>query len=152
MAENKETTFTLMVKESIEPIDSYQELCGDNVTEFLENLSKRLIVNVTTNNFDNIIISSKTPKAEDRNKIWIKTSFPYGIGFMVDEGYLMDYGLSQYPVRIPFMALPEDMIPLKLGVSELSESEITQYGIPAIKNTATKPMKWYIFKPEVIKI
>lgn len=146
----KQQFLQLMVKEDAEPIQNWASLCKDPIT-FLTEVATRLVA-FGTFSTDVIIISDKIPAATDRRKFWIKTSWPYGMGFVVEGVYQMDYGMSQYPVRTPFMKLPSDIDPLPGFVREIDSSEILQYGIPPIrdKETTTNPMKWYIFEPPAI--
>lgn len=144
---NKEKTLELKVKEDREPIPSWDNLCR-NPDVFLTEIATRLVA-FGSFDPDSIIISENVPSSSDRTKIWIKTSFPYGIGFLIEGSYKMDYGLSGLPVKVPFLALATDerLDPLPARTRILSSSEISDYGIPKISDKATNPMSWFIFEP-----
>jgi hypothetical protein len=134
-------------KNSAEPIDSWESLCKDPST-FLNELTRRLIA-VGNISFPGLVISDDVPPASDRGKVWIKTSWPYGIGKTIEGSYKMDYGMSGYPVGIPF--LKEEIRPLKTGLSQLTPNQLNEYGIQNTSDNATKRMRWYIFNPPEIK-
>ena len=154
MSDTKTQTLALQVKSGVEPIDSWQSLCRDPNT-FLTEVASRIIA-VGTFSTDTIVISDKTPAQTERRKIWIKTSFPYGIGFLIEGSYQMDYGMSQYPVNVPFLKKASDMDPLPAYTREIPSSEITAFGLPKLGDKATENTsrlyRYYIFEPSEITL
>lgn len=133
-------------KKDLEPIGSWESLCKDPST-FIAELCRRIIAvgGVST---AGLVVSDTVPPASDRGKVWVKTSWPYGIGKTIEGSYRMDYGLSGYPVNIPFLSA--EIRPLKTGLSELTSSQLNNYGIQDTVSTAPQRMRWYIFNPPVI--
>lgn len=103
-------------------------------------------------NLPAIIFSATTPGAPDRSKIWIKTSNPYAIGLFLDGQYRMDYGPSQLQVNIPFLADPNTVDATIQGLGQMSDDDVTSFGIPQTVTTATSRWRWYIFKPGDIEV
>jgi len=140
----------LVVKKSLEPIDSWASLCKDP-NSFLNEVASRLVLSYEIDH-ENIIISDKIPPPSDRGKVWVKTSWPYGIGKVVEGKYQMDYGMSGYPAFIPFQQSDLIIKPLKGFVRELTGSEIKDFGLFLADITkAPNRMNWYIFEPEDIE-
>ena len=114
--------------------------------------SPQTILNFILNNIifetedtGNFIIKEKKPVGDEKKLFWIKNSFPYGIGMLIDGEYRMDFGMSGYPVNSPFLHAP--IGDLKEGLRQLSGAEITSYGIPDTTAGASARMLWYIFEP-----
>jgi hypothetical protein len=136
----------------VEPDPKWPQMCNDP-TIFLQEISKRLFVKIDSNTLSqNIVISQSIPQAKDRGKLWIKTSWPYGLGFIANGEYQMDYSFTGYPVNIPFLHLPINPIPQY--VRELGSLLLKEYGMEALETNANakSPMKWYIFEPERIVV
>lgn len=144
---NNEQTLRIEEINGIEPIPSWGSLCKTPQT-LLTEIAKRLVA-VGTLQDTNLIISDKVPTSKERRKIWIKTSWPYGIGYVIEGSYQMDYGMTGLPVNIPFL---HTEFQNTLGfVRILSSSELEGYGIADTNTSAPNRMRWYIFQPPQIK-
>lgn len=99
-----------------------------------------------------MILSSTVPSAADRSKIWIKTSKPYAIGIFADGSYQMDYGPSSLRINVPFLANPLEIDPQIQGLIQMSDEDVTQFGIPQTTASAGTRYRWYIFQPGEITI
>lgn len=122
-----------------------------NPETFIQELASRLMIETETLQ-QSIIISDSTPKANDRRKIWIKTSWPYGIGMLIAGEFRMDYGMSGYPQNAPFLAKDSDMSSPPDNIRKISQEESENYGLPLIR-TAKIPSEqhsYYIFSPAKI--
>lgn len=142
----------LSVLQDVEPEPKWPQVCNDYKL-FLVEIAKRLFVKIDTNLLSESIVKSDIiPQASDRGKVWIKTSWPYGIGFVANGEYQMDYSFTGYPVNIPF--LHKDISPLPAHLSEVGDLLLKDYGMEDLKTktTAPKRMKWYIFSPPQITI
>lgn len=135
----------LEVKKGVEPIDSWKSLCKDPTT-FLKEIADRLVLSQDLD-IDKVIVSDNVPSPADRGKLWVKTSWPYALGVMIDGSFRMDYGLSGFPVNTPFLALPSIMEPLKGNVAKLSDTDITNYGLTNTTVGASNRLRYYIFSP-----
>lgn len=139
----------IVVKKGLEPIESWSSLVR-NPNSFLEEVASRLMLSWDIDP-ESVVISDKVPDSSDRTKIWIKTSWPYGIGKIIDGNYQMDYGMSGYMPNIPFQAASSVMEPLKGNVRKLSDNEVKAFGLySAPEEKATSKMSWYIFEPKEI--
>ncbi len=137
---------TAAINKDIEPIpESFKGLC-DGPEQLLNFIIKYL--SLSTNLVNNFIESDETPKGDDKKLVWIKTSFPYGIGKHIDGEWQVDYSLSGYPANIPFLSLP--IANLKPGLAALTVAELDAYGINSPVATATQRMYWYILRPPAL--
>src|SRR5687768_16865658 len=100
-------TFKVEATNSDNPWPTWSSVAR-NVESFIREIASRLVVEADEIS-DTVVQSDKVPSAKDRLKIWVKTSWPFGIGVLIEGGYQMDYGLSGYPVRIPFLKLKSEM-------------------------------------------
>lgn len=144
--------FQIDVLKDPELAPEWPQMCNDPLV-FLKEIAKRLFVSIDPNRIsDNTIISPSIPGAGDRSKLWIKTSWPYGVGFIANGEYQMDYGASGYPVGIPF--LHQSISPKPAYVTELGDLKLKEFGMEEMqtKTTATKRMFWYIFEPPAIPV
>ncbi len=136
----------LVVKKGLEPISSWESLFKDPES-FFEEVARRLALSYEID-FKGIVISDKPPASIDRSKLWVKTSWPYGVGKIIGGSYQMDYGMSGFNPNIPFQALED---PLKEKVRKLSDAEIKEYGLYRADETkAISRLDWYIFEPDEI--
>lgn len=142
--------FPLEVKADPEPIKDWASLCKDPDT-FLKEVANRLVAKGSYTP-DGIIISDTVPSTANRRKLWIKTSQPYGIGFVVEGSYKMDYGMSGMVPDTPFLRVKTLMDPLPNNVRTISDSEATTLGLPKLQgDIATRQVAWYIFEPAEIE-
>lgn len=143
-------TFNVSVKSTDNPWPAWNSV-AKNVESFVSEIAARLVVDADEVS-DTTIASDKVPGAGDRTKIWIKTSWPFGIGVLIEGQYQMDYGMSQYPVRIPFLKLESEMTTLRDRVRKLSTEEIEAFGLPKLQTgtDVTNPVAYYIFEPNPI--
>lgn len=145
-----ETLFPLRTKEDAEPIPDWTSLCRNPET-FMNEVAARLLA---VGNFspDSIIISPTVPSNTNRLKIWIKTSFPYGIGYVIEGSYKMDYGMSGMPVDIPFIRKKTLMSPMPGNTRRITDAEATTMGLPKLQGEdATREVSYYIFEPAEIE-
>jgi hypothetical protein len=144
--------FQISVLRDIEPESKWPQMCNDPQL-FMQEIAKRLFVKIDLDTFSqNIIISGSIPQSKDRGKIWVKTSWPYGIGFVANGEYQMDYAFTGYPVNTPFLS--REITPSPQYVSLLGDIQLREYGM---EDMQTKPgaknrMFWYIFQPERIVV
>jgi hypothetical protein len=140
----------LVVKKDIEPLSSWDSLCRDP-NEFLDEIASRLILSYTID-AESVVISDKVPTSTDRNKLWIKTSWPYGIAKLISGKYQVDYGMTGFPTAVPFQASDSHPNILMDKVRKLSDVEVKEYGLFFADATkATRKMSWYIFEPDDIE-
>lgn len=145
-----ETLFKLRIKDDAEPIPNWQSLCG-SPEAFLTEVASRMVA-VGEFNSDSIIISDTIPSTSNRRKIWIKTSFPYGIGYVIEGSYKMDYGMSGMPVNIPFIRQKTLMDPMPGSTRRITDSEATNLGLPKLQGEeANRSVSYYIFEPAEIE-
>lgn len=138
---------SLIQNNDIEIPSSFKRVC-DEPKSLLAFIARYLFIELPSEVKSLFVISEKTPHGEDRSKIWIKTSFPYGIGKMIDGEWKMDYGLSGYPVGMPF--IHSSISPLLEGMRELSNADITNYGLPPLSSSSSEKMYWYMIdKPDL---
>lgn len=140
----------LLKRPGVEPITSWDSVCKDP-DSLVDAILERTYIE-KEENFDNIVFSDKVPGASERSKIWFKTSWPYAFGKVMDGAYQMDYGMSQYPVGIPFVSKTID--PLREGLRELSSAEVKEYGMRTLKTEdgeVVTTAKYYIFEPPEIR-
>ena len=139
------TFLRLIPLNPIEPFLSWEDYC-ENPSMLLAKFAELYGVEAKfLSDIPSISISGDVPPPEDRSKIWIKTSKPYGIGLMIEGKYQMDYGMNGIPVNTPF--LHKDFNVLFLGLRKLTSQEITDFGLTDTVAGAKKRMAWYIFEP-----
>lgn len=143
------STQRIVVRNGSEPMPAWNSLCKDP-TSFLNEIASRLGLEFDIL-FESVIISEKVPEASDRKKLWVKTSWPYGIGKLIDGRFQMDYGMSGMLPNIPFQASVANFDPPKDFVRKLSDVEMKEFGLfNAADDKAVKRMPWYIFEPQEI--
>lgn len=144
--------FQLSVLNDPELTSTWPEMCNDPRI-FIREISKFLFVSIDQDSIlENIIISSSVPDAEHRGKLWVKTSWPYGIGFVADGQYKMDYGCSGFPVKIPF--LHKEINPKPEYLEQIGSLQLKEYGMENLQTNedATDRMLWYYFNPPTINL
>lgn len=132
-----------VLNESVDIPSTFKKVCDDPkslLTFIISHIQFKLPDGVKSI----FVVSDQIPKGEDRGKLWIKTSFPYGIGMLIDGIWRMDYGMSGYPVGMPF--LHKAISPLLEGMTELSNADVEKYGLTNTTNTATERMLWYLIE------
>ena len=129
------------ISEDINIPENFKGLC-DSPRSLLNYIASSLLFTVP--DVDNIYIGEKAPKGKDRGKIWIKTTFPYGIGKLLDGEWRIDYGMFGYPVNTPFLHKKLSVLPE--GMKELSDADLDTYGIPKSTSTSTDKMFWYLLE------
>lgn len=129
----------------IEPTATFKGIC-DGPLALLNYILSNIIFEADVEN--NIIIKEDKPKGEEKRRLWVKTSWPYALGMLIDGEYQMDYGMTGYPVNIPFLHAPFDY--LREGVRALGDGDLADYGIGNTVVTAENRMLWYIFEPPAI--
>ena len=134
------------INKDIEPIpEDFKSLC-ESPSALLSFIIKSLSFSLTSDN--NFIKSEEKPTGKDKNLIWIKTGWPYAIGYYIDGEWKMDYSISGFPVNIIFLHPPIN--PLKEGITMLTDSVLESYGMGNTVATASARMRWYIFSPNQI--
>ena len=144
--------FQVEVLKDVELSSSWPQMCNDPLV-FLKEIARRLFVPIDTDKIsENIIISPNIPSAENRSKLWVKTSWPYGVGFLANGEYQMDYGASGFPVKIPF--LHKNILPKPAYVTEVGTLKLKEFGMESMETNSEAPnrMFWYIFEPPRISI
>jgi hypothetical protein len=136
----------IKITKDIEPFESWPDICK-NPNIFFAEIAKRLYINVDIKQLSqNIIISPSIPTAENRGKLWIKTSWPYGIGIVANGEYVMDYGMSGFPVNIPFLHKQMNVKPEYVSV--IGSIDLESYGMKDIDTKdSSKRFLWHIFSP-----
>lgn len=130
-----------------EPNITWEDLCSDPMKLFKE-FARRYIVNANSLKSSTAAIKSDNiPEPVDRGKIWIKTSWPYAIGVVIDGTYKMDWGLSGYPANMPFLWKESKMSPVPGNIHKLTTDEITAFGIVDTTGTDPEKLSWFIFEP-----
>lgn len=125
--------------------ENYSELFAGSPAKLLSFIIDNLIIEGTID--DKFIASDEKPQGADKIKLWIKTSWPYGIGKLLDGEWGMDFGMCGYPVNTPF--LHKKITTLKEGLRELTSTELTDYGISETSVDAKNRMFWYLFEPSL---
>jgi hypothetical protein len=137
----------------IEPKLTWEEFCSDPMLLFKAFADIYIVDASELKSNVQIIKSATTPPAGSRTAIWVKTSWPYAIGVFVDGKYQMNYGMTGYPVDIPFLKKDKDMLPpLKAYVSKLTDNEIAAYGFQNTTGSDPEHMSWYMFSPPPIEL
>lgn len=141
----------IKVSQDIEPYTQWPDICRSPNTFFIE-IAKRLFVDVDVSQIgSNIVISPTIPLSKDRSKVWVKTSWPYGFGIVADGVYKMDYGMSGFPVSIPFLHKQFTVKPAY--VEEIGSLALAEYGMKNIDTVDAKNrFLWYIFNPPVFTL
>lgn len=114
----------LLVQNDAEPQKSWAGISNPNdLARYIAS-----VLSVDAESFDalnEIIISSTEPTGEDRNKIWIKTDEPVGIGIPIGSTYRV---ISDKPINIPYLHIGSiETIPSyarRLGSTELSNYKL----------------------------
>ena len=136
----------------IEPNLTWEEFCSDPLKLF-KSFSEHFAVEAKILQSSTPTYSSPdTPPPEERSKLWIKTSWPYGIGYLIGGEYQMDYGMSKYPVGIPFLERDINLTPAKDYITKMNADEIQQGGLWATGSSGVNKYNWYIFQPPTITI
>lgn len=94
----------------------------------LGKLTQHLVVpgeNINKKNF--FVYSATQPGQDDQDKVWIKTSSPYGIGFFAGGAWQVAYST---PPTLIYAQSQADDIPL--GFTELTTSERSSIGLPVL--------------------
>lgn len=149
------TFLKLIALKAIDPNLTWENFCESPIKLF-EGFTEHFGVEAKfLDNLPQVIVTAKTPSANDRSKLWIKTSWPYAIGVFIDGEYKFDYGLSGFPVGIPFLYLFTPAVPIPAGVEEISAADLVLFGMTNTNTditVATKRKKWYIFQPETVTV
>lgn len=99
-----------------------------NPETLLGKLTQHLVVPGDSINKRQFFVYSATqPGQDDQDKIWVKTSSPYGIGFFAGGSWQVAYSIP--PGLIYSMSNLDD---IPLGFSEVSTSEAAAIGLPAL--------------------
>lgn len=131
------------INKDIEPVpQSFKGLC-DGPEQLLNFIIQHLSLSV--NLINNYIAQEETPKGEEKSLVWIKTSWPYGIGKNIDGEWRVDYSMSGFPANIPFLSVGMETIPQY--VKRLSDSEVALYGLPQTVSSSPQRMYWHILTP-----
>lgn len=94
----------------------------------LAKLSQHLSIPADRVNKKQYFVTSATqPGQDDQDKVWIKTSSPYGIGFFAGGTWQVSYAI---PKTLISVQNAQDDIPL--GFRELSGEERQAIGLPAL--------------------
>lgn len=105
---------------------------------------------------ESIFISDDTPPQGEREKLWIKTSWPYGIGKLIAGKYRMDYGMSGFPVNVPFLRSDKSFgTSLPPSLRKLTPEEVLMRGLPRLQDPegqTTDRHSYYIFSPAEVNI
>ena len=126
----------------IEINDSFKGLC-EGPKQLLTCILEHIIFESDIET--NVIIKDSIPNGIEKRSLWVKNSWPYGIGMLIDGEYRMDYGMSGYPVNIPF--LHSTISPIPEGLRQLSDGDLADYGIANTTTTAYNRLFWYLFEP-----
>jgi hypothetical protein len=137
------TILTGEVNNDIEPFPTtFKGLC-DSPLSLLSFILKSIVFSVDVEN--KIIIQEEKPTGADKKLLWIKTSWPYGIGMMIEGEYKMDYGMCGFPVNTPF--LHASIAQSYDGLKKLTDSELGEFGIAPTTGTSANKMFWYLLTP-----
>jgi len=135
----------LQVIDSIEIDDDWKDVCDKK--HLLSFIAKYLIGTIDQSKLDKVIISDEKPRGADKSKIWVKTSWPFGLGFLANGEWQIIY--TDYPQNTPFLS--KEIYPLRDFLRKLSSDDLVAYGITDTKPDAKDRMYWYIFEPEPIE-
>lgn len=131
-----------------EPNLTWEQFCSDPIKLF-EEFANRYIVDANALKSSVAAVKNDNiPEPVDRGKIWIKTSWPYAIGVVIDGKYKMDWGLSGYPANTPFLWKEANISPVPGFIHKLTSDEIAAYGIADTTGSDEEKLSWYIFEPE----
>jgi hypothetical protein len=122
--------------------------------EILELVAEHLYFENDDSENAKVYVSDNTPPPEKRGSIWIKTSYPYGIGILGDGEWRMDYGMNDFPVNTPFLFNTEAFPAIPGGVRIFSSTDLEKMGITdtASGEAATQRHRWAIFEPGKITV
>lgn len=98
------------------------------------------------------IFTNNVPGPEDRDKVWVKLTEPYAVGYFINGEYQMDYGMMGFPVNSPFLYDPAIVERNIEGLQEISGTQLIKYGITDTKSGADERLHWFIFKPSPISV
>ena len=107
-----------------------EEICRwlANPETLLAKLVEHLSVQTSQVDKSNFIVESpQQPGADERGKIWKKTSAPYAIGFFASGEWRLVYTIP--PGLIYAMASNQNT---PVGFRELSDAEISSVGLPTL--------------------
>lgn len=107
-----------------------EQICRwlQNPETLLAKLIEHLSVQGSQLNSNSFIVESpQQPGADDRGKIWKKTSAPYGIGFFASGEWRLVYTI---PPGLIYAMSSADNTPA--GFRELSGAEISSLGLPGL--------------------
>lgn len=94
----------------------------------LAKLSQHLSIPAERVNKKQYFVTSATqPGQDDQDKLWIKTSSPYGIGFFAGGSWQIAFSI---PTGLIYVQNTADDIPL--GFKELTTKEREAIGLPAL--------------------
>ena len=136
------TTIQGKIINDIEPSSTFKGLC-DGPKQLLQFILANTIFETDIEN--KIIIKDNLPVGEEKRSLWVKTSWPYAVGMLIDGEYQMDYGMCGFPVNTPFLHSKISLF--KDGVRQLGDGDCSDFGINNTITTASKRMFWYIFEP-----
>jgi hypothetical protein len=138
----------LVALEPKEPNLTWEDLCSDPMKLF-EEFARRFVVNGNDlKSVVGVVRNDNIPEPKDRGRIWVKTSWPYAIGVLIDGGWKMDWGLSGYPANTPFLWKESEMDPVPGFIHKLTSDEITNYGLTNTSGSHEDKLSWWIFEPE----
>jgi hypothetical protein len=122
--------------------------------ELLELVASNLYFEIDQTEDAKIYVSDNIPPPEKRGSIWIKTSYPYGIGILGDGEWRMDYGMNNFPVGTPFLFNPAEYPAIPGGIRIFSSTDLEKMGIADTEtgSAVTNRHRWAIFEPDKITI
>lgn len=126
-----------MPEDNVIPINYVKPRQGEQVCRWLASpedllakLAQHLSVPADRVNRKNFIVKSTTiPGAEDQDKIWVKTSSPFGIGFFAGGVWQVAYSV---PSGLIFPISWQTSTPQ--GFRELTPNEIGTIGLTPLQN------------------
>lgn len=121
--------------------------------EILKEIVSRISVKTEGITDQSIYISETKPPPDKKSSVWIKTSFPVGIGIIADGVWAIDYGMSGFNRGQIFLfnfQAAQGIIPG--GVRLLNETEIADFGLTDTDNNKANRLRWAIFEPQEITV
>jgi hypothetical protein len=97
------------------------------------------------------IFQSDVPGPDDRDKIWVRTEFPYSVNYFIDGQYRSLY-FNGWQINSPFLSddiIQELNVP---GLTLLSSTQLEKYGIVDTVADATERLRWFIYNPDPITV
>jgi len=138
--------------DGIEPEYTWEDYCQDPA-KFLREFANNFTVKATALAGNSSLYQSQDiPPVTERDKIWVKTSWPYGIGIFIDGQYQMDYGASGMVPNTPFLSPLSRFTPNPGNVNLMSDQQIADYGMQNTSGNPATRMRWWIFEPEAIEV